>query len=205
MAVAVGSPSGFESTVTSGVISGTGREIPAEYTGGMQDNSLVDLIQTDAPISPGNSGGALVNDQGQVVGISEAYIPPSQGAVSIGFAIPSATVIDIVGQLLRAGRARHAYLGIQPADVTPDVAQELGLRSASGALLLDVASGGPAARAGLQRGDVIVAFAGQPVNTPEDLLALLRKQGPGDKVQLAVVRSGRQQKVQVTLSDRPAG
>ncbi len=106
MAVAVGSPSGFESTVTSGIVSGVGREVPSEYTGGRQDNALVDLIQTDAAISPGNSGGALANQDGEVIGINVAYLPPSEtGAVNIGFAIPSDTAISVADQLIETGEA----------------------------------------------------------------------------------------------------
>src|SRR5215212_5648228 len=113
MAVAVGSPSGFESTVTSGIVSGTGREVPAEITGGQQESSLVDLIQTDAAISPGNSGGALSNREGQVIGINVAYLPPQQtGAENIGFAIPSETAVSAADQLIENGRATHPYLGI---------------------------------------------------------------------------------------------
>ncbi len=103
LAIAIGSPLGFENTVTAGIISGLHREIPGSA---QQTQSLVDLIQTDAAISPGNSGGAVVNGNGQVVGISEAFIPPSEGAVSIGFAIPAETAVNVVGQLLENGRAR---------------------------------------------------------------------------------------------------
>src|SRR5918995_7092609 len=111
-AVAVGSPSGFESTVTSGIISGTGREVPAEYTGGTQAPSLVDLIQTDAAISPGNSGGALADREGRVMGINVAYLPPAEtGAENIGFAIPSATAVSVADQLIENGEAVHPYLG----------------------------------------------------------------------------------------------
>src|ERR671917_745272 len=112
MTIAVGSPSGFESTVTSGVVSGVGREVPSEYTGGRQDNALVDLIQTDAAISPGNSGGALANRDGEIIGINVAYLPPSEtGAVNIGFAIPSDTAISVADQLIETGEVSTPYLG----------------------------------------------------------------------------------------------
>src|SRR5215203_1498081 len=107
-AVAVGSPSGFESTVTSGIVSGTGREVPAEYTGGMQRTSLVDLIQTDAAISPGNSGGALADREGRVIGINVAYLPPGEtGAENIGFAVPSDTAVSVADQIIKNGEAVH--------------------------------------------------------------------------------------------------
>jgi S1-C subfamily serine protease len=202
LAVAMGSPLGFENTITAGIISGLHREIP----GSAQQNirSLVDLIQTDAAISPGNSGGALVNGRSEVVGINVAYIPPEQGAVAIGFAIPGATVVDVVGQLLRDGRATHSYLGIQPDQVTRDIAAQLGLDEARGVVALEVVEGGPAARAGLRPGDVIVRMDDAGVETVEDLFAELRQHKPGSQVRLTFVRDGREQQATVTLADRPS-
>jgi serine protease DegQ len=203
LAVAVGSPLGFENTVTAGIISGLHREIPGSAQQGIR--SLVDLIQTDAPISPGNSGGALVNGRGEVVGISVAYIPPEQGAVSIGFAIPSATAVDVVGQLLRTGRATHAYLGIVPAQVTRDVAAQLGLDQATGVVVMEVGDGTPAAKAGLRPGDVITRLDAKPIDTVEDLFGELRQHRPGDRVTLTVVRDGREQQLTASLADNPNG
>jgi serine protease DegQ len=201
LAVAIGSPLGFENTVTAGVISGLHREIPGS---GQQTQSLVDLIQTDAPISPGNSGGALVNAAGQVIGISEAFIPPQQGAVSIGFAIPAATVVDIVGQLLRQGRARHAFLGIQPGELTPEIAQQLGVRQSSGVVVLEAVAGGPAEKAGIRPGDVITALDGRQVATVEEFLAALRPHRPGDSVTVTFLRGNGSQDAKVLLADRPS-
>jgi S1-C subfamily serine protease len=199
LAIAIGSPLGFEETVTAGIISGTQRSIPGS---GQRTESLVDLLQTDAPISPGNSGGALVDAGGSVIGLNEAYIPPSAGAVSIGFAIPASTVRDVVGQLLRTGHARHAYLGLQLGELTPEIAAEL--QRTTGALVLDVVAGGPAARAGLQPGDVIVRFDDTRIATVEDVLAALRGHQPGDTVTLTYDRNGKQAQAAVTLSERPA-
>jgi S1-C subfamily serine protease len=201
--VAVGSPLGFENTVTAGIISGLHREIPGSAQQGIR--SLVDLIQTDAAISPGNSGGALLNGRGQVVGISVAYIPPEQGAVSIGFAIPAATAVDVVGDLLRTGRATHAYLGIEPAPVTREVAAQLGLDQAAGVLVMEVGDGTTAARAGLQPGDVIVRLDDKPIDTVEDLFGELRQHRPGDRVTLTLIRDGREQQRTATLADNPNG
>lgn len=120
LAVALGNPLGFENTVTAGIISGLGRAIPAAST--RAGVSLVDLVQTDAAISPGNSGGALVGPDGRIVGINVAYIPPAVGAVSLGFAIPSPTVIDVVQELVADGTAEHAYVGVQLATVTAPMA-----------------------------------------------------------------------------------
>jgi serine protease DegQ len=203
LAIAIGSPLGFENTVTAGIISGLHREIPGSAQQGIR--SLVDLIQTDAAISPGNSGGALVNGRGEVVGISDAYIPPQAGAVSIGFAIPAATAVDVVGDLLRTGRASHAYLGVGADQVTREVAAQLGLDRAAGVLVLEVADGSPAAQAGLRPGDVIIRIGDQPVDTVEDFFGELRQRRPGDRVQLTIARDGREQQVTVTLGENPGG
>jgi len=203
LAVAVGSPLGFENTVTAGIISGLHREIPGSAAQGI--SSLVDLVQTDAAISPGNSGGALVNGRGEVVGISVAYIPPEQGAVSIGFAIPAATAVDVVGQLLRTGRATHAFLGIFPDQVTRDIAAQLGLDQAAGVLVREVGQGTPAAGAGLRPGDVLTKLDGKPLDTVEDLFGQLRQHRPGDKVTITIFRDGREQQVTATLADNPNG
>ena len=201
LAVAMGSPLGFENTITAGIISGLHREIPGSAEQGIR--SLVDLIQTDAAISPGNSGGALVNAEGEVVGINVAYIPPVAGAVSLGFAIPGATAVDVVGQLLRNGRATHSYLGITPDQVTREIAAQLGLDEARGVLVRDVAEGSPAAEARLQPGDVIVGIDEARIDTVEDLFGELRQRRPGTEARLTIIRDGRSREVTVTLADRP--
>ena len=202
LAVAMGSPLGFQNTITAGIISGLHREIPGSAQQGIR--SLVDLIQTDAAISPGNSGGALVNGRGQVVGINVAYIPPEQGAVAIGFAIPAATAVDVVGQLLKNGRATHSYLGIQPDQVTREVAAQLGLDRAAGVVVLEVVQGGPADRAGLRPGDVIVRMDDAAVDTVEDLFVELRHRKPSSQVRITFIRDHREQQATVTLTDRPS-
>ena len=201
LAVAMGSPLGFQNTITAGIISGLHREIPGSAEQGIR--SLVDLIQTDAAISPGNSGGALVNGRGEVVGINVAYIPPEAGAVAIGFAIPGATAVDIVGQLLRNGRATHTYLGIQPGQVTRDVAAQLGLDRARGVVVLEVVEGAPAAEAGLQPGDVIVGMDDATIDTVEDLFGELRQRRPGTQARVTYIRDGRSQEATVTLAESP--
>ena len=201
LAVAMGSPLGFQNTITAGIISGLHREIPGSAQQGIR--SLVDLIQTDAAISPGNSGGALVNAEGQVVGINVAYIPPEQGAVAIGFAIPGATAVDVVGQLLRNGRATHSYLGITPAQVTRQIAAQLGLDEARGVAVLEVAEGSPAAEARLRPGDVITAMDEARIDTVENLFGELRQRRPGTQARLTIIRNGRSEEVSVTLADRP--
>ncbi len=195
-ALAIGSPLGFENTVTQGIISGVGRQIPASTTGG---RPLVDLIQTDAAISPGNSGGALIDGQGRLVGLNEAYIPPSAGAVSLGFAIPSSTVTDVADQLLSSGSVDHPYLGVALAELTADTAQALGMKVTNGALVRQVPTGGPAAAAGVRAGDVIVRFNTTPVATVGDVYAALRAVKPGTVVTLGLNRGGTVTDVKVTL------
>jgi S1-C subfamily serine protease len=207
LAIAMGSPLGFENTVTAGIISGLHRSLPAQSS--QEAQALVDLIQTDAAISPGNSGGALVSADGKVVGINVAYIPPNspgqRGAVSIGFAIPAPTVRDVVQQLITKGKAVHPFLGIQLVDVTPALAQQFGLGVSSGVLVQLVNQGSAADKAGLRAGDVIVAFGGKPIRGYDDLLVALHGHKPGQTVALTIVRDGKKQQVKVTLSGRSAG
>lgn len=204
VAVAIGSPLGFANTVTAGVISGLARSIPGSAAAG--NTALVDLIQTDAAISPGNSGGALVDSGGEVVGINDAYIPPQSGAVSLGFAIPAATALDIAEQLRTTGTARHAFAGITPATLTPELVADLGLPVSEGVLVRFVAPGGPADDAGIAVGSIIQSVGGRPTPTVEDFLAALRAAEPGQQVEVRVVPPGSAsaQTVGVTLSGRPA-
>lgn len=202
LAVVIGSPLGLESTVTAGVISGLGREISGSATRGQQP--LVNLIQTDAPISPGNSGGALLDGRGTVIGISEAYLPPQSGAVAIGFAIPSITVIDVVDQLLADGTVDHPYLGVALAPLTETLRRALGMSVARGVVVLEVQPDGPAAEAGVRPGDVITGLADQPVASVGDVLGTLRTTDPGQTVPLTVQRGGQPMQLSVTIGERPA-
>jgi serine protease DegQ len=200
LAIAIGNPAGFESTVTAGIISGLHRAIPSQG----QTPALVDLIQTDAAISPGNSGGALVDRNGEVIGINVAYIPPQQGSVSLGFAIPSPTAVDVVRELIENGEVRHAFLGVTPAVVTPDTAELFDLPVDQGLAVQSLEPGGPAARAGVRSGDVIVSFEGRPLTAVEDLFGALRQRDPGERVEVVVVRGeGERETLQVTLGERP--
>lgn len=201
LAIVIGSPLGFENTVTSGIISGLHREIPGSAS---SSQSLVDLIQTDAAISPGNSGGAVVNGRGEVIGISEAYIPPSTGAVALGFAIPAATAVKVADQLREDGTADHAFIGLGLAEITEPIANELGLPDTRGALALSVPEGGPAAKAGMRAGDVIIKLDGDEVASPEDLLAALRSKSPGQTVTVEFRRGTETQEAKVQLVARPA-
>jgi len=203
LAVAIGSPSGFQSTVTSGVISGLGREVPARLTGGRQEVALVDLIQTDAAISPGSSGGALADREGRVVGINVAYLPPGQtGAVGIGFAIPADTATQVADALIETGEVSRAYLGLSLTDLTPQIAERFDVSVESGVIVTGVDPNGPAAEAGLEPPAVITAIDGEEVASVGDLLAILRERRPGDTVELTVAGGGEAREVTIELGER---
>lgn len=201
LAVVIGSPLGFENTATAGIISGLHREIPGSAA---SSQSLVDLIQTDAAISPGNSGGAVVNSQGEVIGISEAYIPPQSGAVALGFAIPAAIAVRVAEELREDGTAEHAFMGIQLGDITSQIAARLGLKDTRGALVLSVVDGGPADGAGLRPGDLLTALDGKEVASPEGLLAELRSKSPDQTVKVSYRRGTESKETTVKLTARPA-
>ena len=182
LAVAMGNPLGFENSVTAGIVSALHRSL--------DQSTYIDLIQTDAPISPGNSGGALVNGNGEVIGINSAGIPSTQNANSIGFAIPSTTVISTVTQLLQDGTPHHAFLGIATSD------------GDNGVVVQSVTAGSGAATAGLQQGDIITAVDGQPVEQTADLVGALRSKAPGDTIVITVDRGGQQVELTATLGER---
>jgi serine protease Do len=198
--LAIGSPLGFEGTVTSGIVSGLDRQIPGSAA---QSRALVDLIQVDAAISPGNSGGALLDATGRVIGINEAYIPPAAGAVSIGFAIPAATAVDIAEQLLADGTATHPYLGVRLAPLTPSLRSSLGVAADAGALVTGVEPDGPAAGAGVTAGDVVIALDGRDITSVEDVLDALRDIEPGSATHVTVLRSGERLELPLTITARP--
>jgi serine protease Do len=197
--LAIGSPLGFENTVTAGIVSGVDREIPGSAA---QGRALVDLIQVDAPISPGNSGGALLDGSGRIIGINEAYLPPSTGAVSLAFAIPAATAVDIAGQLLATGQATHPFLGVSIGRLTASIRERLGVTADSGALVLAVEPGGPADAAGLRSGDVVVRFADADVASVEDLLGALRGTQPGQQVPVEVARGADRVPATITIGSK---
>ena len=206
LAIAIGSPAGFEATVTSGIVSAVGREFPRELVGNDRAaaSALVDLIQTDAAISPGNSGGALVDRDGNIMGVNVAYLPPGEtGAVNLGFAIPADTAVSIADQLIETGEVTTPYLGVGTIPLTPEVAEQFGLSVESGELVDSVRPGSGAEEAGVRRGDVITAIEGEEVASYGDLLATLRDYQPGDTVDLTIVRNGDELTLEVTLGERP--
>lgn len=198
MAVAIGSPQGLQSTITAGVVSGLNREFPPELSGGGQ-SALVDLVQTDAPISPGNSGGALANRDGEVIGINVAYLPPGAGAESIGFAISSNTAISVADQLIESGEVAHPYLGVSLGDLTPEAADQFGLQADSGAVVAEVLPNEPAAEAGVEAEDVVTSIDSEEIESSGDLLTGLREYEPGETVQIAILRDGQERTFDVRL------
>lgn len=202
LAVAIGSPSGFQSTVTAGVISGLNREIPSQLTGGAQA-ALVDLVQTDAAISPGSSGGALANAAGEVVGVNVAYLPPGQtGAVNLGFAIPSDTATSVADQLIEDGEAEHPYLGLSLTSLTPRISERFGFEPERGALVTGVDPEGPSAGTGVDNGVVITAADGREIEGAEDLLSVLRDYRPGDELRLTLLKDSERREIPIELGER---
>ncbi len=222
VAIAIGNPYGFSGSMTVGTVSGLGRVLPTsqvDQTSGAS-YSIPDVIQTDASINPGNSGGVLVNDLGQVIGVTSALESASGSSSGIGFAIPSEIVKQVVPSLISTGKYDHPYLGISGIDMTPDIAQAMNLPTDTrGALVEEVTSGGPADKAGLKAsnttvtingvqgtvgGDVITSIDGNPIKSMSDLIAYLAIHTQvGQTISLSILRDGKTQTVQMTLGTRP--
>jgi serine protease Do len=195
--LALGNPLGVGQTVTSGIVSAKGRAT------GLSDGSFEDFLQTDAAINRGNSGGALVNTNGELIGINSQILSPSGGNIGIGFAIPSNMAKAVMDQLLKTGKVRRGMLGVTIQPVNADLASSLDLPAARGAIVTSVAAGGPAERAGLKRGDVITAINKQPVSDDNSLRNLVASKAPGSNVEVTALRNGRDQNFQVALAELP--
>lgn len=195
--LALGNPLGIGQTVTSGIVSAKGR------TSGLSDGSFEDFLQTDAAINRGNSGGALVNTSGELIGINSQILSPSGGNIGIGFAIPSNMAKAVMDQLLKTGKVRRGMLGVTIQSVDADLAASLNLPAARGAIVSSVAPGGPAERAGIKRGDVITAINKQPIVDNNSLRNLVASLGPGATVDVTALRNGRDQNFQVALAELP--
>ncbi len=197
--IAVGNPFGLGGTVTAGIVSARGRDIG--------EGSYDSFIQTDAAINQGNSGGPLFTQDGKVVGINSNIISPSGGSIGIGFAIPSNTVKSVVAQLEKSGHVTRGYIGVQAQAVNAAMASALALPSAGtedrGALIASVEADGPAARASLQPGDVITAVNGQRIANPRELAINVSQVPPGSHAQLAILRNGHPQTLDVTVGTLP--
>jgi len=201
--VVVGAPLGLSNTVTSGIISALARTVEVPGAGSSQNALLADAIQTDAAINPGNSGGAMVNCDGQLVGVPSAgaAVPGSGGgSIGLGFAIPVDIAKAVANELIATGRVNHASFGLQVAPVTGPIAERAGVTQ--GLYVTGVQVNGPAAAAGLRPGDIITEIQGEPATTPDQLVALTITQKAGDKVDLTYVRAGQTHETTVTLGSQ---
>ncbi len=192
--LAIGNPFGLSHTVTSGIVSAKGRVIGA----GPYD----DFIQTDASINPGNSGGPLLNMKGEVIGINTAIIPDGQG---IGFAIPVNTAKPLIPQLEVNGEVTRGYLGVNIQSIDPDLPKALKMEQSRGALVAEVVPGGPADKAGIKAGDVIVSFDGKPVHDSHDLPALVAATTIGREVPITLVRNGKEIEIAAAIAKLESG
>ena len=198
IALAVGNPLGVGQTVTSGIISAKGRQT------GLSDGSFEDFIQTDAAINQGNSGGALVNAAGELIGINSQILSPSGGNIGIGFAIPSNMAKGVMEQLIKTGKVSRGVLGVVVQPVTQDLAESLGLKDTRGVIVSSVQPGSAAAGAGLKQGDVITKLNGAEVNDSNAFRNRVAGTQPGTAVTLTVLRDGREQELRATLGERKA-
>ena len=196
IALAIGNPFGLGRTVTMGIVSAIGR-------GGLGIEDYEDFIQTDASINPGNSGGALVNVRGELIGVNTAILSPSGGNLGIGFAVPSNMVRDVMDQIIRTGKVTRGYMGVTIQDITSDLATALKLEQTRGALIGDVDPGGPASRAGVQSGDVIVEANGKPVDDSRALRLTVSKMAPGSQINMKILHDGQTRNVTLTLAEVP--
>jgi serine protease Do len=196
--LAIGNPFSDElySTVTHGIISALGRS-------SVRLVDYEDFIQTDAAINPGNSGGALVNLQGEVIGINSAIASRSGGSQGVGFAIPINLVKRVMDDLIRDGRVIRAYLGVQIQEINQQIARSLGLKDVAGALIADVVDDSPAKKSGLETGDVVLKVNGKDIVTSNDLRNTISAQRPGQKVTLTIFRNGKTKNVTATLQELP--
>ncbi|MGZ8308358.1 MAG: PDZ domain-containing protein, partial [Rhodoplanes sp.] len=193
--IAVGNPFGLGGTVTAGIVSARGRDIGA----GPYD----DFIQIDAPVNKGNSGGPTFDVDGNVIGVNTAIFSPSGGSVGIAFAIPAETVRSVVEQLKDKGAVTRGWIGVQIQPINADIADSLGLKSDEGALVAEPQSGSPAAKAGVQSGDVITAVNGEPVKDARTLARRISRMAPGTSVKLDLIRKGKPETVTLTLGELP--
>ncbi len=194
--LAIGSPFGFDHSATAGIVSAKGRSLPNE--------SYVPFIQTDVAINPGNSGGPLFNLNGEVIGINSQIFTRSGGFMGLSFAIPMDVAMDVANQLKTDGKVSRGWLGVVIQEVNKDLAESFGLDKPAGALVAQVMEDGPAAKGGLQVGDVILSLNGQPIIMSADLPHLVGRMKAGAKAELEVIREGSRKKLELTVGNLPA-
>ncbi|KVF68053.1 Do family serine endopeptidase [Burkholderia diffusa] len=194
--LAIGNPFGVGQTVTMGIISALGRNH-------LGINTFENFIQTDAPINPGNSGGALVDVNGNLLGINTAIYSRSGGSLGIGFAIPVSTARTVLESIITTGSVTRGWIGVEPQDVTPEIAESFGLQQKSGAIVAGVLQGGPADKAGIKPGDILVSVNGEDITDTTKLLNTVAQIKPGTPTKVHVVRKGKEFDVSVVIGKRP--
>ena len=196
--LAIGNPFGVGQTVTSGIVSALGRS-------GLGISTFENFIQTDAAINPGNSGGALIDAQGNLVGINTLMLSLSRtgGSMGVGFATPVSTAKMVLEQIVKAGSVTRGWIGVEVQEVTPPIAESFKLRDTRGALIAQVLPGGPAARAGIRQGDVLIEVQGKPVADPSGMVNLIAALAPGQSATLRLRRQGQELDASITVGRRP--
>ena len=194
--LAIGNPFGVGQTVTMGIVSALGRNH-------LGINTFENFIQTDAAINPGNSGGALVDTDGHLLGINTAIYSRSGGSLGIGFAIPVSTVKTVMEAIIRNGQVVRGWIGVEPQDITPELADSFGLQKSSGTIIAGVLKGGPADKAGVKPGDILLAVGGHPVTDTVAMLNLVAQLTPGEQVDLVVLRKSQETRLSVVVGRRP--
>ena len=194
--LAIGNPFGVGQTVTMGIVSALGRNH-------LGINTFENFIQTDAAINPGNSGGALVDSAGNLLGINTAIYSRSGGSMGIGFAIPVTTVKNVMEAIIKNGQVVRGWIGVEPQDITPELATSFGLAKTSGTIIAGVLKGGPADKAGIKPGDILISVGDKAVTDTTSMLNLVAQLTPGEKTKLTILRKSRELIVEVTVGKRP--
>ncbi|HEX8603642.1 MAG TPA: Do family serine endopeptidase [Pseudoduganella sp.] len=194
--LAIGNPFGVGQTVTMGIISALGRN-------NLHINHFENFIQTDAAINFGNSGGALIDTNGNLLGINSAIYSQSGGSVGIGFAIPVSTVKTVMESIIRSGHVVRGWIGVESQEITPELARSFGLQRDSGAIIAGVVRNGPADKAGMKPGDILVSVDGKPVRDTNEMLNLIAQLQPGGKATMRVLRKNRESELAITVGKRP--
>ncbi|NMM37332.1 MAG: Do family serine endopeptidase [Glaciimonas sp.] len=194
--LAIGNPFGVGQTVTMGIVSALGRNH-------LGINTFENFIQTDAAINPGNSGGALIDTNGNLLGINTAIYSSSGGSLGIGFAIPVSTVKTVMESIIKTGQVVRGWIGVEPQDITPELAESFGLTKKTGAIIAGVLRDGPADKAGVKPGDILLAIEDKPVTDTTEMLNLIAQLTPGNKAKFTISRRNQDSIVQVTIGKRP--
>ncbi|HCY61827.1 MAG TPA: 2-alkenal reductase [Oxalobacteraceae bacterium] len=194
--LAIGNPFGVGQTVTMGIVSALGRSH-------LGINTFENFIQTDAAINPGNSGGALIDTNGNLLGINTAIYSRSGGSLGIGFAIPVSTVKTVMDSIISTGQVVRGWIGVEPQDITPELAESFGLSQKTGAIIAGVLRDGPADRAGIRPGDILIAVDGKTIGDTTEMLNLIAQLQPGKKARMTILRKNEQAELEVLIGKRP--